>query len=227
MSKQKSFLKLLIPFLLCISLVPLYAQQSPVDSIVQLLNNSKAGKGIDSAKFNDAANMIEKAILNDESIATLEKTGNLFIHGNDEFWSYRIKYSILNSLIATDKSKAIAYGKYQLAQLEKSKTPHATLISGGFIRQLRLPYRNSNTLNEGFQYFNESLKKYKLKNDSAGLVNCYYVLAGFYRTIGLLDQAIYHMKSTRPGGHPSTHEYGKFHFFGYRTQKNGYGNTRN
>ncbi|MFZ1328116.1 MAG: hypothetical protein WAW27_03750, partial [Chitinophagaceae bacterium] len=61
---------------------------------------------------------------------------------------------------------------------------------------LRLPYRNSTTLNEGFQYFNENLKEYKLKNDSAGLANCYYVLAGFYRTIGLLDQAIYHMKKS-------------------------------
>jgi two-component system, NtrC family, sensor kinase len=196
MSKQKSFLKLLITFLLCSSFVNLLAQQSLVDSVVQLLNQSKTAKGIDSATFNDAASMIEKAILNDESIATLEKTGNLFINGNDAFWSYIVKYWILNSLIATDKSKAIAYGKYQLAQLEKSKTPHATLISGGFIRQLRLPYRNSNTLNEGFQYFNENLKKYKLKNDSAGLVNCYYVLAGFYRTIGLLDQAIYHMKKS-------------------------------
>ncbi|MFZ1534646.1 MAG: ATP-binding protein, partial [Chitinophagaceae bacterium] len=72
----------------------------------------------------------------------------------------------------------------------------ATWISGAVLRQLRLPYRNSTTLNEGFQYFNENLKEYKLKNDSAGLANCYYVLAGFYRTIGLLDQAIYHMKKS-------------------------------
>ncbi|MEJ7821300.1 MAG: ATP-binding protein [Chitinophagaceae bacterium] len=40
------------------------------------------------------------------------------------------------------------------------------------------------------------MKEYKLNNDSTGLVDCYYVLAGFYRTIGLLDQAIYHMKKS-------------------------------
>ncbi|MBL0306491.1 MAG: hypothetical protein IPQ25_10790 [Chitinophagaceae bacterium] len=93
----------------------------------------------------------------------LENTGRLFINGKDEYWSYRVKYAIMNSLIATDKIKSLAYGKQQLAQLEKSKTPNARLISSGFMRQLRLPYRNSNTLNEGFQYFNENLKKYKLK----------------------------------------------------------------
>lgn len=172
------------------------AQQSRIDSIVQLLNNCKTEKGIDSVKFTDAVTIIEKTTLNDESIAVLENTARLFINGNDEYWSYRIKYGILNSLIATDKIKSITYGKHQLAQLDKSKTPYAIIISSAFLRQLRLPYRNSNTLNEGFQYFNENLKKYKAENDSAGLANCYYVLAGFYRTIGLLDQAIYHMKKS-------------------------------
>ena len=196
MSNQQSFLKLLITLLLCTSLVNLSAQQSRVDSIIQLLKNSKIEKGIDSARFTDAVNLIEKSSLNDESITVLENTSRLFINGDDEYWSYRVKYAILNSLIATDKTKSLVYGKYQLGQLEKSKTPKATWISGAVLRQLRLPYRNSTTLNEGFQYFNENLKEYKLKNDSAGLANCYYVLAGFYRTIGLLDQAIYHMKKS-------------------------------
>ncbi|MFZ1856995.1 MAG: ATP-binding protein [Chitinophagaceae bacterium] len=196
MSNQQSFLKLLITLLLCTSLVNLSAQQSRVDSIIQLLKNSKIEKGIDSARFTDAVNLIEKSSLNDESITVLENTARLFINGDDEYWSYRVKYAILNSLIATDKTKSLVYGKYQLGQLEKSKTPKATWISGAVLRQLRLPYRNSTTLNEGFQYFNENLKEYKLKNDSAGLANCYYVLAGFYRTIGLLDQAIYHMKKS-------------------------------
>ncbi|MEJ7674880.1 MAG: hypothetical protein WKF59_19830 [Chitinophagaceae bacterium] len=40
------------------------------------------------------------------------------------------------------------------------------------------------------------MKEYKINNDSTGLANCNYVLAGFYRTIGLIDQAIYHMKKS-------------------------------
>jgi len=65
--------------------VNLHAQQSRIDSIVQLLNNSKTGKGIDSARFTNAVNLIEKTTLNDESIATLEKTGDLFISGKDAY----------------------------------------------------------------------------------------------------------------------------------------------
>jgi len=196
MSKQQFSQRVLLFFLLHTCFVQLHAQQSRIDSIVQLFDKSKTGKGIDSARFTEAASMIEKTTLNDESITVLENTARLFINGDDEYWSYRVKYAILNSLIATDKTKSLVYGKYQLGQLEKSKTPKATWISGAVLRQLRLPYRNSTTLNEGFQYFNENLKEYKLKNDSAGLANCYYVLAGFYRTIGLLDQAIYHMKKS-------------------------------
>jgi len=204
MSIQQSFLKLLMTFLFCTSLVNLYAQQSRVDSIIQLLKNSKIEKGIDSSRFTFAVNLIEKTTLNDESIATLEKTGDLFISGKDAYWSYRVKYAILNSLIATDKSKSIDYGKYQLAELEKSRSPNARLISSRLMQQLRLPYRNSEMLSEGFQYFNEKLKQYKLKNDSTGLSICYYVLAGFYRTTGLLDQAIYHMKKSVSYMRPDT-----------------------
>ena len=196
MSRKQSVFILMLTFILCACPGHMYAQQSRVDSIVQMLKNSKNGKEIDTARFTDAVNLIEKTPLNDESIALLEKEGNLFIYGNDEYWSYRVKFSILNSLIATDKNKSLVYGKSQLAELEKSKTPNATVITSGFIKQLRLPYRNSNMLSEGFQYFNENLKKLKQKNDSAGLADCYYVLAGFYRTIGLLDQAIYHMKKS-------------------------------
>ncbi|MBK6383130.1 MAG: hypothetical protein IPF69_06590 [Chitinophagaceae bacterium] len=123
MSNQQSFLKLLITLLLCTSLVNLSAQQSRVDSIIQLLKNSKIEKGIDSARFTDAVNLIEKSSLNDESITVLENTARLFINGDDEYWSYRVKYAILNSLIATDKTKSLVYGKYQLGQLEKVKPP--------------------------------------------------------------------------------------------------------
>jgi two-component system, NtrC family, sensor kinase len=196
MSKKQIVFILMLTFILCACPGHMYAQQSRIDSIVQMLENGTNGKEIDTARFKDAVNLIEKTPLNDESIAVLEKEGKLFIYRNDEYWSYRVKFSILNSLIATDKNKSIAYGKFQLAELAKGKTPNFIVIRSGFIKQLRLPYRNSNRLSEGFQYFNENLKIFKQKNDSAGLADCYYVLAGFYRTIGLLDQAIYHMKKS-------------------------------
>jgi signal transduction histidine kinase len=161
-----------------------------------MLQQSKTNKGVDTARFANALKLIEKTALTDTDIEVLEKTGSLFINGKDEYWSYRVKFSILNSLIGTNKNKALYYGKYNLEVLKKSTTTNASFIGSAFLRQLRLPYRNSNMLSDGFQYFNEKLKEYKLNHDSAGLANCYYVLGGFYRTIGLLDQAIYNMKKS-------------------------------
>ena len=196
MSKKPSVTKLLLLFLMYSCFIPVYAQQSRIDSIVQMLNKSRIDRRIDTTGFAAASRLIEKTVLNDTSIAVLEKAGKDFINGRDEYWSYLVKYSILNSLIATDKMKALTYGKYQLDKLKKSKTPNVEYISSAFLKQLRLPYRNSNMLSEGFQYFNEKLKEYKQNADSVGLADSYYVLGGFYRTIGLIDQAIYNMKKS-------------------------------
>jgi len=172
------------------------AQQSRVDSVIVMLQKTKTPEGIDSTAFTNVMSLIEKTTLNDTSIAQLEKAGNLFINGANEYWSYRVKYSILLSLSSTDMDKAITYGKHNFEAAKKSKTPDVSFISSAFFTQLRLPYRNSNRLSEGFQYFNEKLKEYKINNDSTGITDSYYVLAGFYRTIGLLDQAIYNMKKS-------------------------------
>ena len=180
--------------LFCIAVNQAHAQQSSVDSTINMLQKTKSPKGVDSTAFTTAMDLIEKATLNETTIAQLEKAGNLFTSGANEYWSYRVKYSILISLSATDMDKAITYGRYHFEAAKKSKTPDASFISSAFFKQLRLPYRNSNRLPEGFEYFNEKLKEYKLNNDSIGLANCYYILGGFYRTIGLLDQAIYNMK---------------------------------
>ena len=196
MKKIIIVVKLIALMLFNISVNDVKAQQSHIDSIVQMLKQSKTKKEIDTARFADALRLIEKTALTDESIAGLENTSKLFINGNDEYWSYRVKYSILNGLIATDKNKALTYGKYQLEELKKSKTLNIEYISSAFLRQLRLPYRNSIMLKEGFEFYNEKLRGYKQNNDSAGLADCYYVLGGFYRTIGLIDQAIYNMKKS-------------------------------
>ena len=195
--KQKIFfLKIIISFLLFACCQQLHAQQSKVDSIITLLSNSKIENRIDTTAFYAATALIGNIALSDAAIAQLEKAGNQFTIGDDESWSYLLKFSIFYNLITFDKDKAIEYGKNNLAELEKSKTHNASYIQSDFFRGLRLPYRNSNKLNEGFQYFNEKLKEYKLNNDSIGLTDCYYVLAGFYEITGLLDQAIYNLKKS-------------------------------
>ena len=197
MSKKMFGLKLLLTLLLCSGFIQVNAQQNRVDSIIHMMEQSKTEKGIDTAMCGAAMSLIEKTTLNDTTISLLEKAASMFINGTDGYWmSYRIKFSILNSLIATDKPKSLIYGKYQLEELKKIKFPDVAYISSAFFKTLRLPYRNSNMLKEGFAYYNEKLKEYKQNNDSAGLADCYYVLGGFYRNIGLLDQAIYNMKKS-------------------------------
>ncbi|MBA3284514.1 MAG: hypothetical protein H0U27_05570 [Nitrosopumilus sp.] len=196
MNRKQFILKALFLLVICLPINTINAQQSRVDSIIAMLQKTKTTKGIDSTAFTDVMSLIEKTSLNETTIAQLETVGNSFIDGVDEYWSYRLKYSILNYLTATDINKSLTYGKYNYEAAKKSKTPDASFISSAFLKQLRLPYRNSNRLSEGFQYFNEKLKESKLNNDSMGLADCYYVLAGFYRTTGLLDQAIYNMKKS-------------------------------
>jgi two-component system, NtrC family, sensor kinase len=193
--KQLSIILLLTHFF-CTSINLIYAQQNAVDSIIQRLEQSKSASGVDTSIFMGTMPWIERTTLDDAAIIRLDKAGSKFINGKNEYWSYVMKASILNSLIATDKDRALQYGKQQLSALEKSKTPNAAYIYSYFFKQLRLPYRNSNMLKEGFTFYNEKLKAYKLKNDSIGLADCYYVLSGFYRVIGLLDQSIYNMKNS-------------------------------
>ena len=179
-------------------LLPLFttAQQSRVDSIISLLNKSKTPKGLDTAMFNSARDLISNAVLTDAHITQIEKAAEIFINGTDEDLSYVLKANILTSLSASDKIKAIDYGKINVEKLETSKTPHAKVLHIRFLTELRLPYRTSSKVSEGLAFFAEKLNSYKKNNDSSGINNCYYVLSGFYRTIGLYEQAIYNMKKS-------------------------------
>ena len=151
---------------------------------------------MDTVVFESARDRILNASLNDANISELEKASTILKTDKDDYFGYLVREAILDNLSRRDKYKAIDYGKYWVAILEKSKSPNAVLIRSSFLQGLKLPYRNSDKLPEGFRYFNEKLKTYKSNNDSAGLADCYQVLSSFYRTIGLLDQAIYNLKKS-------------------------------
>ena len=196
MIQKKTILKLTVVCLFAIYSNGMVAQQSRVDSIIGLLKNSKTEKGLDTVTFNAARQLISSTVLTDSDISQLEKVGDLFKKGNDEDRGYLVKYNILISLSASDKSKAIDYGRLNIDKIEKSKTPHAEFMAMAFLRELRNPYRSSNRLPEGLQFYTERLNIYKTNNDSAGISLCYWVFSGIYRNIGLLDQAIYNMKKS-------------------------------
>ena len=54
------------------------------------------------------------------------------------------------------------------------------------LQRLRIPFRLSDKLEEGFNYYTEKLKYYIEKDDKLGMSMCYYVYGGFYKTNGFL-----------------------------------------
>ncbi|MEO7922826.1 MAG: hypothetical protein ABIR30_04055, partial [Chitinophagaceae bacterium] len=192
---------LLKKFLLVTFILPAFesqviAQQNHVDSIVAVLQQTDVYKGVDTTMFTRLSKIIEETTLDAAAVASLEKTAEKLTVGDNIFWNYLVRRSIMNSLTVTDKAKAIAYGKRTYESLQTGKTILAVNIRSYFFRQLRLPYRTSGMLDDGFAYFSGKLKEFQLKNDSLGLADCYYVLGGFYRTKGLMAQAIYSMKKS-------------------------------
>jgi signal transduction histidine kinase len=134
--------------------------------------------------------------LSDAQINQIEKAADQFKKGNDEDLCYAVKFVVLASLSASDKFKAIEFGKLNVKKLESSSTPRANYLSKAFLSALRIPYRNSSKLPEGFQFYTEKLNQYKIAKDSLGLATCFYVLGGFYRNIGLYEPAMYNMKKS-------------------------------
>jgi signal transduction histidine kinase len=186
----------MVALLLYLPVISAWGQKSSVDSIVHLLQKSKLEKGVDSLTFDAARSLIRNTALTEDDIVQIEKTAEAFKKGADEDLYYIVKYHILGSLIITDNSKAIDYGRLTLERLENSKTPRSKSLKIGFLTELRLPYRNSSRLPEGFQFYAESLNRFKKDKDTALIAPCYYVLGGFYRTTGLMDLAIYNMKKS-------------------------------
>ena len=196
MIQFKRFVKIEMIILICLFSNQSYSQQSRVDSAITLLNKSNTANGLDTLTFTSAQELINATVLNDAQIKQLENAAAQFKKENDEDLCYYIKASILRSLSVTDKFKAIDYGHENLKQLAISRTPQSKVLYRYFLTLLRVPYRTSSKLAEGFPFYTKQLNQFKLQNDSAAISGCYFVLAGFYRTIGLYETAIYHMKNS-------------------------------
>ena len=195
MKQQKMILRLLM-LMLFLSIVPeIKAQQTKVDSIIVLLKKSNT-KILDTITFNKAKQLLVTTVLTNDQINQIEKVAAQFKKGSDEDLCYITKIYIIRSLTNYDKIRAINYGKLCLNTLEKSSVSNSNLLRNSILCELRFPYRNSTQIVEGFQYFTEKVKEYKKEKDSLSLANCYYVLGGFYRTIGLYESAMYNMKKS-------------------------------
>ena len=208
------FLFLILATLLAVP-YSLQAQTVTVDSVQYWLDKSIQGERVDTADFQKGINKLNSLPLNDSLIQVFEEKARRFPSGLEGYWRYRILQSLLNNLSSYDMDRAIVFGRRIFSETEKLKGPHALHIQNAFLSQLRLPYRNSKHIKEGFEFFTGILKMYRQRNDSAGLFICHYVLGGFYRTIGLIDQAIYHSKKSKSYTDSARGPEASFGSFGY------------
>jgi signal transduction histidine kinase len=188
-------MKKIILKLTLIILIPLFAnaQQTKLDSIINLLRTSNKSNGVDTAKYLLALSNWGNFVLTDDAIKQLSAEAERFKRGKNEDTAFYISLTIFNGNFP-DANKKIDYALSLIERIEKSTTPNKALLRNTILNNLRVPYRNSNRISEGFANYNKWLLQFKQNNDSAGIAVCNYVLGGFYRLISLNEKAIYHFK---------------------------------
>lgn len=196
MKHHKIISTMVIAVFVNINFNPLNAQQSRVDSVIHLLNTSVINEKLDSASFNSALQLLSNTTLSESQVQQIEKTAQQFKIYEKEGWPFIINLRIYNALMKIDVRRAIAYGKLQIERIDKLNFTEAFIYKRRFLEILRLPFRNTNRLEEGIQYYTQKLREYKSRNDSIGISQCYFALGGFYRVSGILDLAIYNMKKS-------------------------------
>ena len=168
------------------------AQQTKVDSIILLLHKSINNNKLDSAGFGSILDRISTASLTESQINQIETAAAAYNDREKEV----IKFEVFNNILNSDPNYAIIYGKLQIGNLEKYNSPEVSHLIGSYLARLRLPFRNSDRLEDGLQYYSKKLSEYKASNDSSLISQCYYVLGGFYSISGITDLAIYNLKKS-------------------------------
>ncbi len=183
-------------FICCMVAIHTSAQETQVDSVLEMLTEIRQADGFDTTKFIDGLARLSYIEMTDARIAAVEAAAWEMYERGDENLCYLVRTAIFLSLIYSDVDKAIAYGQKNLNELETASWPYSAWLRSFILKSLRLPYRNSGQINEGITYFSQTLVEAKSKNDTLTLADCHYVLGGFYNGIALMDQAIYHMQKS-------------------------------
>jgi len=195
---QRSFISKfsLLVTVLAITLSTASAQSSRVDSVLLMIGQIRIENGIDTSKFWQSLGLIQALELSDRDITRIEDAAILLNEGESKFMSYCFHGAILQSLIKDEADRAIFYGRGKVESLQNERWPYADWMESFFLKSLRIPYRNSDRVKDGIDYFSRRIVKAKAENDSITLASCHYVLGGFYSGIALLDQAIYNMQKS-------------------------------
>lgn len=172
-------------------------QISYVDSVIFYFNKAKTANGIDTMVIVKGFRMIDSIPTDANSIRRIENAAEEFKnYKKSEFYSVieNALYKRLNN--ANDYYKAIDFGKELINRYDAAQNPEDRKLFLSVLTELRIPFRLSDKLAEGFDFYTSKLKLYLQRNDSAAISICYYVHGGFYHTNGLNDLSIYYYKKS-------------------------------
>ncbi len=172
-------------------------QKRSLDSAIYYFNASKTASGIDSLVFEKGLRKLNRISVDDTSIQQIEKVMADFKGIKKSYFYNAIQISILAAFEnAHEYHKEIEYGKAIINQYDATPNPDDRALFIKFLNYLRIPFRVSDNLNAGFDFYTIKLKLYLERNDSAAISTCYYVHGGFYHTKGLNESSIYYYKKS-------------------------------
>ena len=172
-------------------------QSSSIDSAIFYFNKAKTPNGIDSLAFKRGLDIIANIAVDDNAIKRIQNTSKEFIGIENARFYNRIEIALYNAIVSSQQYyKAIDIGKAIISRYQATQNADERNLFLGMLSDMRIPFRLSDKLEDGFDYYTEQLKVYLQKNDSIAISICYYVHGGFYATKGLNDLSIYNYKKS-------------------------------
>jgi hypothetical protein len=172
-------------------------QSSSIDSAIFYFNKAKTPNGIDSLAFKRGLDIIGNIAVDDNAIKRIQNTSKEFIGIENARFYNKIEIALYNSTVSSQQYyKAIDIGKAIISRYQATQNADERNLFLGMLSDMRIPFRLSDKLEDGFDYYTEQLKVYLQKNDSIAISVCYYVHGGFYATKGLNDLSIYYYKKS-------------------------------
>lgn len=172
-------------------------QKSYIDSAIFYFNKAKTPNGIDSLAFKKGLDIISKIAIDDNAIKRIQNTSKEFIGIEKSRFYTTIEITLYNAIVSSQQYyKAIDFGKAIISRYQATQNADERNLFLSMLSNMRIPFRLSDKLEDGFDYYTAQLKLYLQKNDSTAISVCYYVHGGFYATKGLNDLSIYYYKKS-------------------------------
>ena len=175
-----------------------FAQQSNyADSILNQLKLIKKGDSKNNSYFEDAIALLsknKKEVLLENKPLIMELDQLKAILDESKYYTLlAVFYQCHFNLDIFPNEALIKFGR---EFIEKNKAGYSAGGKNVFLyilRETRIPFRNSNHLYEGIEYYINLGNYFVDKNDRDAAATVYSVLAGFYYRIGLSEKAEYYL----------------------------------